>query len=89
MLTSMLPFIVPAFVAFILMLVAKECSESAKRPPGRKPDRFVSDHEFVEASGTRNAKLALRVRQIVAEQLDLDPNLIHPDDRFAEDLHAD
>lgn len=55
-------------------------------------DRFppISDDEFLARCppGT-NPKVALKVRRIVADQMGVDYERIHPSTRFVEDLGAD
>ena len=50
--------------------------------------REISDEEFLAAIPNADPGIALRVREIVSEQLDIPLNSLHPDDRFVEDLKA-
>ena len=68
------------------------CVIRAKRQHESFNERFppISDAEFVARCGpTTNPEIALRVRRIVAEQLGVEYDRIHPSSRFVEDLGAD
>jgi acyl carrier protein len=50
----------------------------------------MSDEEFVRECGPgTNPQIALRVRRIVADQLGVDYERVHPSSSFANDLMAD
>ena len=78
------------FVSAVVLLsyVLHECSKTHGYAPQRNMSRFVSDEEVVAASPTQSREVALRVREIVSEQLDVPLNNIHPDDRLVEELGA-
>ncbi|MEZ6123059.1 MAG: hypothetical protein R3C49_07800 [Planctomycetaceae bacterium] len=74
---------------FLLWRLAIECREQQQRYASARPlGRSIPDEEFVAASGARNANTALRIRQIIAQHLDIPENQIHPDDRFRVELGA-
>jgi hypothetical protein len=70
----------------LLAAVAWSCEAKGRR---QFASRFppISDDEFVELCGPgTNREVALRVRRIVADQLGVDHDRIHPSSSFANDL---
>ncbi|MCA9085319.1 MAG: hypothetical protein KDA81_14745, partial [Planctomycetaceae bacterium] len=56
-----------------------------RHPGKRKLGRVIRNHEFLAALRAQDVKLTLRPRHLLAGPFRLDPNLIHPDDQFAEE----
>lgn len=86
-------FLLGAFIIPILLYAVPRIFTRLSSPrmvSARIAWRYVSDGEFLAAChpGTR-PEVALKVRHIVSEQLNIPEHEIHPDDRFIEDLHAD
>lgn len=72
-------------IATILVLVALNCGTSRVKLDSRFPP--ISDDEFVELCGPgTNRDVALRVRRIIADQLGVEYDRIHPACSFANDL---
>ena len=67
-------------------VACREPSRFDARVTARQP---VSDEEFIAACNSQKPEIALRVRAIIADQLDVPEQYLHPDDRFVEDLRAD
>ncbi len=80
---------------FIFMAVALICSlgwylDSRQRAEFRKKFPPLTDDEFVERCGPNtDRQMALKVRNIVATQLNIPSAEIYPEHRFIDDLHAD
>jgi hypothetical protein len=75
-----------------IVLVVIVCLVHARRQRESFQQRFppISDAEFVARCGPNtNPKIALRVRRIVADQLGVEYDRIHPSSRFVDDLGAD
>ena len=49
----------------------------------------VTEEEFLKSAHARNPAVAIRCREIFAEQCDITQEYIHPDDRLIEDLRLD
>jgi hypothetical protein len=81
-------FLFAAFCALILIV----CAISAKRKHESFLERFppISDAEFLArcAPGT-NPDVALKVRQILAESLNVEYERIYPSSRLMADLGAE
>ena len=75
--------------AILIVMTACWLENSRYTPWNEIADRSISEEEFLSALPNVTAWKALRVRAIVAEQLDIPIQCIHPDDRFIEDLRAD
>jgi hypothetical protein len=76
-------------VVLLIIAVALICNAPA---PRRFESRFppISDNEFVELCGPgTNREIALRVRRIVADQLSVKYDRIHPSCSFVNDLGCD
>jgi hypothetical protein len=70
-------------IAFLSRPSRGQQAESRQFPP-------ISDDEFVSRCGPgTNPDIALRVRRILSEYLDVDYECIHPSARLVEDLGAD
>lgn len=83
------------FVAFVLAATfVFEVYETSRRLAAVEASptfgQTISDEEFLAACspGVR-PEVALKVRAIVSEQLDIPEHQIHPSHRFVEDLRAD
>jgi hypothetical protein len=81
-----------AYVLLVFLLIVAVvviCEATARR---RFKSRFppISDDEFVELCGPgTNRDVALRVRRIVADQLGVEYDRIHPSCSFVNDLGCD
>ena len=76
-------------VLFLIIAVGLLCDATARR---RFASRFppISDDEFVALCGPgTNRDVALRVRRIVADQLGVEYDRIHPSCSFVNDLGCD
>lgn len=75
---------------FILFLILTWCESSHRYTPSSEfLNRNISNEEFLAAVPSATPEKALRVREIISDQLDIPIECIHPDDRFVEDLRAD
>lgn len=77
--------------AAIVLIVLGVCACERRRDRSFK-ERFppMSDEEFVKECGPgTNPEIALRVRRIVADQLNVEYERIHPSSSFVNDLGAD
>jgi len=72
---------------FGLLLIALKVLNSGPRTSGRFSG--VTTEQFLAAIPDADPEIALRVRDIVAEQLDVPREEVHPESRFVEDLRAD
>ena len=77
-----LPLFIVAVVVCVVLSIRREAAFTKRFPP-------MSDEEFVArcTPGT-DPDIALRVRKIVAEALNVDYGQIYPSSRFVEDLGA-
>lgn len=57
-------------------------------PPGSGRFSSVTEEQFLSAIPDADPEIALRVRAIVSEQLDVPLEDIHPDSHFIDDLHC-
>ena len=80
---------------FVFVFVLVElCRRAIEREASRIDKRIrmkqtVSDEEFIAACSSQKPEIALRIRAIIADQLDVPEQYLQPDDRFVEDLRAD
>ena len=77
-------------IVFLWLSAAVHLGDATARR--RFESRFppISDDEFVALCGPgTNREIALRVRRIVADQLGVDYDRIHPSCSFANDLGCD
>jgi hypothetical protein len=85
----MADFIILAAVIVVVALICVFCSQRAEQdfyqrfPP-------ISDEEFVARCGPgRNVKVALKVRRILADCLNVEYERIYPSSRLSADLLAE
>ena len=88
LLAAVVGFIVFGLIVYALSDCAKQLKEQQKWWDEHYPP--ISDAEFLAkcAPGT-NPEVALRVRKIVADNLGVCYERLHPSIRFAEDIGAD
>jgi len=76
-----------AIVVFIVMASIFEWVREAEH---NKRFPLISDEEFIRRCGPgTNPEIAIKNRRIIAMQLNVEYDRIHPSSRFVEDLHAD
>lgn len=85
-----------ACLLFLLIALLRCIRESRERAALirqgliRPPCRPFTDDQFLAACGpSADPEIALRVRKIISAELDIPAELIHPDQRFIEDLCCD
>lgn len=84
--------VVSLFFLALVIVPVLICATWDKLRVIEDPERFrpMSDDEFVAGCGPgANREVALKVRRIVSEQLNIRCEEIHPTHRFVEDLHAE
>ena len=77
-----------AGISLVLLFVRilAEWDEITGMKPCRDMKRFISDEEFLAACSVKDPEVALKVRAIISDQLDIPLNNIHPNDRFVQEL---
>jgi hypothetical protein len=81
-----------ALLGAVMVLIAVGVWACERRRDRLFKERFppMTDEEFVRECGPgTNPQIALRVRRIVADQLGVDYERVHPSSSFANDLMAD
>jgi len=58
-------------------------------PPGSGRFSHVTEEQFLSAIPSADPEIALKVRSIVSDQLDVPLDEIHPDSHFIDDLKCD
>ena len=56
--------------------------------PRRDMSQHVSNEEFLAACSVKDPKVALGVREVIADCLGIEEQTIHPHDRLVQDLGA-
>ena len=75
-------------VVILAFVVIDRLGLLSSTPSKELMSRNISDEEFLAAVPDTDPKMALRVRAMISEQLDVPVRCIHPNDRLIEDLHA-
>lgn len=84
--------VIPVVIAVVIaaVVILGTYFDRQQRAEFRKKFPPLTDDEFVKRCGPgTDPEMALIVRDIIAEQLNIPREEIYPEHRFIDDLHAD